>query len=114
MGKVTRRRFLGASAAAVGAAAFPKFPNVLRAALAATPAGNSLLSVQHVVILMQENRSFDHYFGTLQGTRGFADRTALTLRNGKFCFQATKHERFKQIHAAVPSRNVDHERTVRA
>ena len=33
----------------------------------------TLQDVQHVVILMQENRSFDHYFGTLPGVRGFAD-----------------------------------------
>ena len=29
---------------------------------------------------MQENRSFDHYFGTLKGVRGFADRSAITPR----------------------------------
>jgi phospholipase C len=87
MGKMTRRRFLGASVAAVGAAAFPNFPSALRTALATTPAGNSLFSVQHVVILMQENRSFDHYFGALQGVRGFGDRTALTLRNGNSVFK---------------------------
>jgi Phosphoesterase family len=31
-----------------------------------------------VVILMQENRSFDHYFGTLSGVRGFSDPNILT------------------------------------
>jgi phospholipase C len=29
--------------------------------------------VKHVVVLMQENRSFDHYFGTLTGVHGFSD-----------------------------------------
>jgi phospholipase C len=29
--------------------------------------------IEHVVVLMQENRSFDHYFGTMPGVRGFAD-----------------------------------------
>jgi len=86
MGRITRRRFLGASAAAVGAAAVPRFPGVLRTALATPPAGTSLFSVKHVVVLMQENRSFDHYFGTLQGVRGFGDRTAQTLRSGKSVF----------------------------
>ena len=33
----------------------------------------SLSDIKHVVILMQENRSFDHYFGTLSGVRGFSD-----------------------------------------
>lgn len=30
-------------------------------------------SIQHVVFLMQENRSFDHYFGKLGGVAGFDD-----------------------------------------
>ena len=33
----------------------------------------SLSDIRHIVILMQENRSFDHYFGTLSGVRGFSD-----------------------------------------
>jgi len=32
-----------------------------------------LTDIDHIVILMQENRSFDHYFGTLSGVRGFGD-----------------------------------------
>ena len=46
-------------------------------AAAASPGAASLSDVQHVVILMQENRSFDHYFGTLSGVRGFSDPHAL-------------------------------------
>ncbi len=46
----------------------------------------ALTNVQHVVIFMQENRSFDHYFGTLKGVRGFADRNALLFRNGNTDF----------------------------
>jgi len=42
-------------------------------ATAASPGPASLHDIQHVVILMQENRSFDHYFGTLSGVRGFSD-----------------------------------------
>ncbi|MGW1551696.1 alkaline phosphatase family protein [Streptomyces sp. NPDC002346] len=38
--------------------------------------------IRHIVILMQENRSFDHYFGTLNGVRGFDDRQTLTFPNG--------------------------------
>ena len=38
----------------------------------------SLGDIQHVVILMQENRSFDHYFGTLSGVRGFSDQNILS------------------------------------
>jgi phospholipase C len=46
----------------------------VEAAAAASSAGaGSLAGIEHVVILMQENRSFDHYFGTLSGVRGFSD-----------------------------------------
>ena len=40
------------------------------------PAGSDLGAIEHVVFLMQENRSFDHYFGTYRGARGFDDHTA--------------------------------------
>jgi phospholipase C len=56
-------------------------PASLRKMIDAAPA--SLLSsskatapfseIKHVVVLMQENRSFDHYFGAMPGVRGFAD-----------------------------------------
>jgi phospholipase C len=42
--------------------------------------------IKHVVVLMQENRSFDHYFGTMPGVRGFNDPTAITLSTGKSVF----------------------------
>ena len=38
----------------------------------------TIADLKHVVILMQENRSFDHYFGTLRGVRGFGDKQVLT------------------------------------
>ena len=45
----------------------------VRRALDTAPAGSDLGAVKHVVFLMQENRSFDHYFGTLRGVSGFDD-----------------------------------------
>ena len=48
--------------------------------------GGSLRDIKHVVILMQENRSFDHYFGTLPDVRGFSDPTAIKLSTGKPVF----------------------------
>jgi phospholipase C len=45
-------------------------------ALATEPAGSDLGAIEHVVFLMQENRSFDHYFGTFPGVRGFDDHPA--------------------------------------
>jgi phospholipase C len=46
-------------------------------ALPAAAAAASVADIEHVVILMQENRSFDHYFGTYPAVRGFSDRSAL-------------------------------------
>ena len=43
----------------------------------------SIRDVEHVVILMQENRSFNHYFGTMRGVRGFGDRITIPQESGK-------------------------------
>src|SRR5580704_2103862 len=51
-------------------------------AAAVKPAGSDLGAVEHVVFLMHENRSFDHYFGTYKGVRGFDDAGARS--NGTF------------------------------
>ncbi|SDD86416.1 phospholipase C [Cupriavidus sp. YR651] len=68
-----RRHFLRAGVAAAGLTALP--PAIRRAlAIPASRRTGTLRDVEHVVILMMENRSFDHYFGTLPGVRGFADR----------------------------------------
>ena len=55
----------------------------------AIPANNrtgTIQDVEHIVILMQENRPFDHHFGTLRGVRGYNDPRAtninLPLENG--------------------------------
>ncbi|RMD42635.1 hypothetical protein DV735_g2485, partial [Chaetothyriales sp. CBS 134920] len=44
---------------------------------------DSLASIDHVVLFMQENRAFDHYFGTMAGVRGFADPNAQINADGK-------------------------------
>jgi phospholipase C len=91
MAGLNRRKFMSLSAgtAAVAAAAGGALPGVSPAqAAAATPTTTGTISdVQHVVILMQENRSFDHYFGTLKGVRGFDDRSAITIDGGYSVFQ---------------------------
>lgn len=76
MSPLNRRQVLGAAAASAGAAAVPAVIADLLAAAPAHAAG-TLADVQHVVIFMQENRSFDHYFGALRGVRGFGDPTAV-------------------------------------
>jgi phospholipase C len=82
---MTRRLFIE-SAATAAAAAVLMPPNVRRVLAAAPADRGALKDVKHVVLLMQENRSFDHYFGTLAGVRGFADEHALQLSTGKSVF----------------------------
>src|ERR1700729_4658793 len=79
----TRREFLKAAAMLSGAAGVSGFlPESIRRALAIEPApGSTYLDAEHIVILMQENRSFDHTYGTLQGVRGFNDPRAIRLPN---------------------------------
>lgn len=88
MADISRRRLLGSAAGVTGAAiASSALPPNLRRALAQTPdRPGSLRDIEHVVILMQENRSFDHYFGTMHGVHGFDDPDAITLPNGKSIF----------------------------
>jgi len=85
---MTRRRLLGSAArlAAAAAAAAVLPPNIRRALAQEPPRRGSPKDIKHVVLLMQENRSFDHYFGTLAGVRGFDDPTALTLPSGRSVF----------------------------
>jgi phospholipase C len=57
--------------------------SILERAYAADPAGTgSLGDIEHVVLLMQENRSFDHYFGTMSGVRGFDDSSPAFRQRG--------------------------------
>lgn len=58
-------------------------PSILKAAGIEPAQGSTFLDAEHVVILMQENRSFDHAFGTLRGVRGFDDPRAITIPGGK-------------------------------
>jgi phospholipase C len=67
---VTRRTFLGSAAALGAALGLEAVPGSAPSAAAAAATG-TIADVKHVVVLMQENRSFDHYFGSLKGVRGF-------------------------------------------
>jgi len=46
----------------------------------------TMADLKHVVILMQENRAFDHYYGAMPGVRGFNDKQALKFPNGTNVF----------------------------
>ncbi|TCC08101.1 phosphocholine-specific phospholipase C [Kribbella soli] len=82
MPDINRRRFLQLAGAS---AAFAAMANSIEQA-AAIPAHRrfgSIQDVEHIVVLMQENRSFDHYFGSLNGVRGFGDPRPVTLPSGQ-------------------------------
>jgi phospholipase C len=77
---VDRRRFLGLALGTSAAALFSTMgmagqasADTVRRAASVKPAGSDLGAVEHVIFLMMENRSFDHYFGTYRGVRGFDD-----------------------------------------
>src|SRR5579863_1627604 len=73
----TRRELLVAGmAGAFGLALEACGGATTKAASSIPPAGSDLGAVEHVVFLMHENRSFDHYYGTYPGVRGFGDTTA--------------------------------------
>jgi phospholipase C len=58
-------------------------PAIERASAIEPQQDSTFLDAEHIVILMQENRSFDHAFGRLRGVRGFNDPRAITLPDGK-------------------------------
>ena len=88
----SRRKFLqGTATAGLSAAALSVFPPSIRRALA-IPAHyetGTIKDVKHVVLLMMENRSFDSYFGTQKGMRGYGDRFAIPAQNVNNVFYQT-------------------------
>jgi phospholipase C len=83
----TRRRLLGGAAVGGAALASLALPGNVRRALADPMPSTigrqaSLQDIKHVVLLMQENRSFDHYYGTMPGVRGFGDPNVLIQTSG--------------------------------
>ncbi|HTE07231.1 MAG TPA: phospholipase C, phosphocholine-specific [Flavitalea sp.] len=94
----TRREFLKkATMLSGGAGLFNMLSPSIARALAIDPAaGTSFMDAEHVVFLMQENRSFDHTFGTLQGVRGYNDPRAISLpdRNPVWLQSNSKGETF--------------------
>lgn len=95
MSSTNRRGFLQLAAGGLAAsAALGILPAAVRKALA-VPAHNAtgtIMDVEHVVIYMQENRSFDHYLGTLNGVRGFGDPRPLRLPGGRSVWRQPSEE----------------------
>jgi len=95
MSGVSRRSLIASGAAVAGAvAATQVLPGAAAAATTGTASEHAsagrrhgdVRDVKHVVVLMQENRSFDHYYGALRGVRGFEDAQALRYPDGSSIF----------------------------
>jgi phospholipase C len=95
----TRRHFLKwVAQTGVASASMAALPASIAKALEIAPLSpsKSIQDVKHVVIFMQENRSFDHYFGCLKGVRGFGDPRPTMTRQGKPVWQqAGEYGRFQ-------------------
>ncbi|UXI81847.1 phospholipase C, phosphocholine-specific, partial [Streptomyces vinaceusdrappus] len=89
MPDVNRRRFLQVAGAT---AAFSALSASIEraAALPANHRAGTIEDVEHIVVLMQENRSFDHYFGKLRGVRGFGDPHPVRLEDGRSVWHQRK------------------------
>jgi len=90
----SRRDFLKKAALLSGGAGLlGVLPPSIQKAFAINPApGTTWLDAEHIVVLMQENRSFDHTFGSLQGVRGFNDPRYIELANGNPVWLQTNAE----------------------
>jgi phospholipase C len=89
----TRREFIKKATLLSGMAGMNTLiPASIQRALAINPnPGSTWKDAEHIVILMQENRSFDHCFGTLRGVRGFNDPRAIQLPNGNPVWLQSNH-----------------------
>jgi phospholipase C len=82
MRDVNRRRFLQLAGGSVAATMLSD--SIAKAlTIPANRRTRSIEDVEHIVVLMQENRSFDHYYGVMRGVRGFGDPHPIVLPSGK-------------------------------
>ncbi len=90
----SRRDFIKKAALLSGGSALASIlPPAIQRALAIDPIkGSTFYDAEHIVFLMQENRSFDHAFGMMQGVRGFNDPRAIDLPNKNKVWLQTNKE----------------------
>jgi len=91
-----------------GAFAWGAFPDAIARALQIDPApGTTFRDAEHIVILMQENRSFDHAYGALRGVRGFRDPRAHVLPNGNpvWCQTDAHGDTYAPFHLDITGTN---------
>src|SRR5262249_58640521 len=79
MSQMDRRKFLQLTGMAAIATSSLNANIAKAAAIKANNTTGTIRDVEHIVILMQENRPFDHHFGTLRGVRGYADPRAVEI-----------------------------------
>ena len=98
-----RRTFLQLLTTGALSAAFP--PSIARAlSIPAHCRTGTINNVEHIVIMMQENRSFDHYYGTLRGVRGFGDNRTIHLPNGNpVWYQPNNNGYLLPFHPGAPN-----------
>ncbi len=89
MPELSRRNAIRGAAVAGVAAAAAVSPTAKALAAPASSAEaadfgrhGDLRDIKHIVVLMQENRSFDHYYGSMRGVIGFGDRSTIQLPGG--------------------------------
>ncbi|KAF9061722.1 phosphoesterase family-domain-containing protein [Rhodocollybia butyracea] len=73
------------------------FSAIVVTSLAASAFADSLAEVEHIVLFMQENRAFDHYFGTMAGVRGFKDPNVQINSDGRSVF-------FQQVNSILSNK----------
>ncbi|WP_266172209.1 phosphocholine-specific phospholipase C [Dyella subtropica] len=107
---IKRRHFLKVTAGSAGGlAALSVWPGLIDKALAIepnNPTGTpSLADIEHVIVFMQENRSFDHYFGLLPGVRGYGDPRPAPLPSGNYVWYQPEglNPDSRGFHEHVPS-----------
>jgi len=100
---IDRRTFLQLLTTGAVSAAFPA--SISRAlSIPANDRTGTIADVEHIVIMMQENRSFDHYFGTLRGVRGFGDSRTIYLPNGNAVwYQPNGNDYVLPFHPGAPN-----------
>jgi phospholipase C len=98
-----RRTFLQLLMSGAVSAAFPA--SISRAlSIPASSRTGTIADVEHIVIMMQENRSFDHYFGTLRGVRGFGDPRTINLPDGNpVWYQPDGNRYLLPFHPSAPN-----------
>src|SRR5215470_10776585 len=79
MSQMDRRMFLQLTGMTAMTMSSLKATIAKAAAIKAQHRTGTIRDVEHIVILMQENRPFDHHFGTLRGVRGYADPRAVEI-----------------------------------